>query len=209
MATYCEPNASWNKGKWSGSVQVNAGGKRKRLTTGDAFSVNIATLISDSICQGFQNCLSTSFQCVHGGHLANFRDYCEVETITVKNFDQLLIFFGTNDISSETSSDTPANVVTSLGNAIRYIRGINPNVRVGICEIMPRPCDQIASRSPVKRIKERGASLLKAHRDTNDAMARWCFDHGYPFFHASSCLKGGDKSVPLFREDNLHLSDKG
>ena len=207
MAQNCDPSASWNKGKWSGLV--NVGSKKKRLTTGDAFTENVATLISDSICQNFQNCLSTSFQCMHGGHLAKFVEYSNRKLIYVCNFSQILLFFGTNDISSAPGPDTPSIVVASLARAVAHIRELNDTARIGMCQIMPRPCDQIAAQSPDKITKERGKLMLITRRKTNDAMAQWCFVHNIPFFKASSCLKGKDKTIPLFCADNLHLSQVG
>ena len=189
---------------------MDVGGlKKKRLTTGDAFEENVASIIGDSICQGLLNCLSTSLQCVHGGYLDKFVHYCLQDTIHVSNFDQLLLFFGTNDMSSNPNADTPTKLVHALARAVIHIRSVNNTVRIGVCEIMPRPCDQIAAQSSDKLTKERGLLLLKMRRLSNDAMSLWCNTNGIPFFKASSCLKGKDKSIALFRPDNLHLSKPG
>jgi lysophospholipase L1-like esterase len=146
---------------------------------------------------------------MHGGHLAKFVEYSNRKLIYVCNFSQILLFFGTNDISSAPGPDTPSIVVASLARAVAHIRELNDTARIGMCQIMPRPCDQIAAQSPDKITKERGKLMLITRRKTNDAMAQWCFVHNIPFFKASSCLKGKDKTIPLFCADNLHLSQVG
>jgi lysophospholipase L1-like esterase len=146
---------------------------------------------------------------MHGGHLGKFVEYSERKLIYLCNFSQILLFFGTNDISTNPGQDTHTKVVADLARAVAHIRILNESARIGICEIMPRPRDQLAAQSSDEKTKKHGKLMLTTRKKTNEAMAQWCFEHNIPFFHASSCLKGKDKSIPLFSPDNLHLSKEG
>jgi hypothetical protein len=207
MAYFCEPTNSWNKGNYSGFVDV--GGRDKRLTTAEAFTINRATILSDSMCKEILNCLSTRVQCIHGGHLSQFANYCDRRVLEFEQFGVILLFFGTNDIQTCPGPDTPVSFTRSLARAIRYIRARNLKSKIGVCEIMPRPCDQLAALSKDKVVQKRGKLMLKVRSQTNKATEEWCGAHDIAFFHASSCLKGKDKTIPLFAPDNLHLSEKG
>jgi hypothetical protein len=138
------------------------------------------------------NMVGTRVQCVHGGYLKDFQMYCRYGAYDLEFYTGILLVYGTNDISKYNSR---INLVTSLHNAVRYIRQVNPLARIGVSAILPRPFD---SNNP----------FMIAARDTaKDSLLDYCTNNNILYLDSCSMLNGRNPTIPCFRQDGIHLSD--
>jgi hypothetical protein len=164
----------------------------KRVTTADAFTSNISTIVSDSMCQNIMNMVSTGVQCVHGGYLKDFPMYCQYGAYDLHGFLGILFVYGTNDISRYQSR---IRLVSSLDQAVRFTRHVNPLARIGVSSIFPRPVDV---NNPV----------MQAARDSANAdLLNYCSHNNILYVDSCTTLNGRNPTVPCFRNDGIHLSD--
>jgi hypothetical protein len=185
-----------NKGQVTGLEQVL--GKSKRVSRGEAFDENRATVISDSICQLIYNLLHTRVQSVHGGTMENLEAYCRGGVVDIAKFSAILVHFGTNDLTDRCPPDQCARrIVASLDRAISFIRGINPNARIGVSGILPRPRDQ------------NNSNMLEVRIVTNVQLRTYCLANNLEYFKSETMLKKRDPTINPFAHDNLHLSEAG
>jgi hypothetical protein len=194
----CNDRGTGNKGRYS--EMVNVGGKWKRRTTAEAFTIDRGTILSDSICQLVQNCVQTKTQAIHGGVMANFPMYCRRGSCTVRNFKILIFHYGTNDLRTDIHfTECADRIVASLDRSIAYIQGINPNGVIAVSGILPRP----------KELKKGETDMEEARVYANVAMRGFCEQHGIEYLTSETCLKGQDPTKEIYANDGIHLSFDG
>jgi lysophospholipase L1-like esterase len=113
------------------------------------------------------------------------------------SFQAVVVLAGTNDFSCDHSLPYLLSLFTAM---ITHIRAVNPTAQIGICGILPRPCD---ARHPSThhRIKER--------IQFNTALLLHCQASGVAYFKTDKAFKGKGSDSYLFHTDYLHLSDNG
>ena len=188
-----------NKRGFSEVVDVG-GGKRKRITIRPSFKFPKATILSDSICQKFLNCISVEVQCMHGGTMDRLTTYIQNGKFELDPYLALVIHFGSNDLSSKINPPDCANgIVRSLDRAITIIRQRRPDMVLGVSGIIPRKVD------------EYDLPMREARCYTNVAIRIFCDTTGLNYFTTENFLSGKKvkPGIPLYRLDGIHLTLQG
>jgi lysophospholipase L1-like esterase len=177
---------------------VNVGNVRKRLTKADGFKANRGTILGDSITKGIINLLQTKLQALSGGTMYDLANYIREGVMKVEGFRAIIIFLGCNDLRDDIPKDAcAAQIVKSLHEAIAVIRQYNPDARIGVAGIIPKPRDA--------NIQE----MLDARIETNKAMKMYCRANRLLYYTTETFLKKRDPTKPIYAGDNLHLTPKG
>jgi hypothetical protein len=175
-------------------------GKWKKVTVIPGFKPAKSTLLSDSICQRFINCMSVKVQVVHGGTMSNLETYIMNGNYVISPYLACIIHYGSNDMTTNVTRPECADaIVRSLDRAIVAIRSINPDIKLGVSGILPRPKD------------ENDLPMREVRAFANVAIRIFCDTTGIPYFTSETFLTG--KSVvpgtKMFIGDGIHLSDQG
>jgi hypothetical protein len=184
----------------SSEIQNVGQGKWKRVTEIPGFKPAKATLLSDSICQRFLNCMTIKVQVVHGGTMAKLASYILNGTSVVLPYRSCIIHYGSNDMNTDSSPpDCADSIVRSLDRAVSAIRSANLDIILGVSGILPRPKD--VNNAPMREVRAYA----------NVAIKIFCTTTGIPYFASESFLTGKHvkPGVPLFIKDGIHLSDQG
>ena len=185
-----------NKGSVSG--MVNVGHARKRVTTADGFKADLGTILGDSIIKGIINMLQTKIQGLHGGTMYDLANYCRQGVMKVRPYKVIIISFGCNDLRDDIPKDEcAAQIIRSLDEAIGVIREINPEVRIGVAGIIPKPRD------------DGNKAMLDARIEANIAMRMYCRAHNLMYYRTETFLKKRDPTKPIYAKDRLHLTPDG
>jgi hypothetical protein len=188
-----------NKRGYSNMCDVG-GGKRKRITVRPSFKFPKATILSDSICQKFLNCMNVEVQCVHGGTMDRLASYIQNGSFELSPYMALVISFGSNDLTSDINPPDCANaIVRSLDRAIVMIRQLRPDMILGVSGIIPRKIDE--SNLPMREVR----------CYTNVAMRIFCDTTGLSYYTSENFMFGKkvDPEIPLYRLDGIHLTLQG
>ena len=144
-----------------------------------------------------QKLLYTSIQGIPRAYLRDMVEMCKQELYDVRSFKAMVVLAGTNDFSCDYSLQHMLSLFTAI---ITYIRSVNPHAQIGICGILPRPCDAGDPRT-YHRIKNRIV--------LNTAILHLCHTSGVSFFKTDKALKGKGTDSYLFHTDLPHLSEDG
>ena len=159
-----------------------------------------ATIISDSLCQKMANCLMARVQVIHGGTMSNVAAYIRYGNLVVSPFEAIIVAFGTNDLTDRVHFTVCAEcIVSSLDRALTEIQRRNPNAKLGVSGILPRPIDA------------NNVYMQDARIYTNVSIRAFCDIHGISYYTSETGLNNRDPAEgDLFRwQDMIHLSDLG
>jgi hypothetical protein len=173
--------------------QVLVDGKRKKLIKAKGFTANKCTLIGDSIIKFQQDFLYTSVQAIPGIYANHLLGLFKSDKLKARNFKAIIILAGTNDLSAS----SPKEIEEIFINIITYLRDINPEARIAIGGILPRPCDRLL---PTK---------LKAREDTNALLAALCKRINIHYIKTELAIKDKAPISVIYGPDRLHLTPKG
>ena len=168
-------------------------GKPKKLTKSKGFTANKCTLIGDSIIKPLQDFLYTSVQAISGVYADHLLNLFKEEKLSVRNFKAIIILAGTNDLSKS----SPQIIEKTFVDIVEYLREINPEARIAIGGILPRPCDRLL---PTK---------LQAREDTNTLLAAMSRRMNIHYIKTEIALKDKAPISVLYEPDRLHLSYDG
>ena len=168
-------------------------GKRKKLIKAKGFTDNRCTLIGDSIITFLQDFLYTSVQAIPGVYANHLLELFQTDKLKVRNFKAILILAGTNDLSAS----SPKNIEDIFVNIITYLREVNPEAKIAIGGILPRPCDRLL---PTK---------LKAREETNALLAALCKRINIHYIKTELALKDKAPISVIYESDRLHLTPEG
>ena len=172
---------------------VEVDGKIKKLTKAKGFTSNKCTIIGDSIIKHLGDFLYTSVQAISGVYANHLLNLFKEDTLKIQNFKAILILAGTNDLSKS----SPKEIEEIFINIIAYIREVNPEARVAICGLLPRPCDRLL---PTK---------LKAREETNANLAALSKRINIHYVKTEIALKGEAPVCDIYEPDRLHLTPLG
>jgi hypothetical protein len=174
-----------------GTVVVE--GKTKKLITAKGFTDNRCTLIGDSIIKHLQDFLYTSVQAIPGVYANHILELCRSDKLKVRNFKAIIILAGTNDLSQS----SPKEIEEIFINIITYLREVNPEARIAIGGILPRPCDRLL---PTK---------LKAREQANALLAALSKRINIHYIKTEIAIKDKAPVHIIYESDRLHLTPEG
>jgi hypothetical protein len=185
------------KGASHSVERVQFGGKSKKLALSKGLTANRATLIGDSIIQRMLDMWYTSVQGIPGAYLRDMVQMCRDGIYDIRSFTAVVVLCGTNDYSSNITHKELLDRFTAI---IQHIRLVNPTARIGICGILPRPCDA-KHPSTNHRIKDR--------LTFNTALLLHCRAAGVTYIKTDKAFKGKGPDSFIYHTDFLHLSKDG
>jgi hypothetical protein len=178
--------------KWC-QDRITVDGRIKRRIRAKGFTKNTATIIGDSVIQFLNDFLFTSIQSVPGSHARDVIQMIQQGSLTISQFSAVVLFTGTNDLC-----DTPYQEIANIFRSIvAYIRFKNPETRIAIAGIIPRPCN------------EGNTIMLEARTNTNTALAYLSKRLNVDYFKTEICLHDKGPVHQIYRPDGIHLENYG
>ena len=194
MASFTEFTLDRPHGKKRAVEAIEIDGRKKRLVNAKGHLQNRCTIVGDSMTQFADELLYTSVQSVPGAYARDFIKLCTKGSISIAHFKVVLIFLGTNDLC-----DTlPSDIALIFSGIIDHVRANNPDCRIAVAGILPRPCD------------DDYPTMLKARIDTNVALAALCKRRRVSYIKTEACFKDmGTVDDLYYPGDYIHLSKYG
>jgi lysophospholipase L1-like esterase len=124
--------------------------------------------------------------------LAGALDKMTNGTIKIEGFEAIILFLGTNNLG-----ERPMAIARQMCEIVRFLQRTEPNMKIGICRIIPRPGDP---RTRIEGDRTKVNELYKA----------MCKRNGLAFLdsYKGVCTHGAYDQT-LYANDLIHLNWQG
>ena len=87
------------------------------------------------------------------------------------NYHVAIVACGTNDVSDGLTKE---EFVESVDNLVSVILGENPNIKIGIASLLPRPCDGYEGNLKVREYNREITKYCNSRRRTDNIKIWFC-----------------------------------
>ena len=160
------------------------------------------TVIGDSLLKAVRGFKYTDIQCIPGATLYGLTVDILVKQRISLSYETIIIACGTNDISN---GFTESEFVDGIDNLVSVVLGENPQAKIGIASILPRPCDGYEGNLKVRNYNRALTRYCNSKRRKDNQKIWFC--QTYRKF-----LEPVEPHAPIlsrFASDKLHLSLEG
>ena len=131
-------------------------------------------------------------QALPGVKLAGALDKMTNGTIKIEGFEAIILFLGTNNLG-----ERPMAIARQMCEIVRFLQRTEPNMKIGICRIIPRPGDP---RPKIEGDRTKVNELYKA----------MCKRNGLAFLDSyKGVCTHGVYDQTLYANDLIHLNWQG
>lgn len=107
------------------------------------------TIVSDSIAKYVFGIEGVLLQAFRGDTIGRISSRIKSGEVKLNGFDYVIFHVGTNDIGRKSPFDS---IISDYGNLIGICRQANPNIKIIMSAILPRPIDHDVTDNIIRRV---------------------------------------------------------